>query len=122
MSRSPVQALTDKHEALIDRVKQHDDPPKLVPEMETFLERLQEAGRDIPLGDERDLVRSLATYWAGNIYEYSASGTYPLNSTRLEMPRRRAKSLNPGRADPCPTVTSSASRPQRFSKARAVSR
>lgn len=104
MTTNRLEEVKQEHTDLASRVKQAEDRMALVPEMETFLQRLRSAGSEAPLGDERELLSSLASYWAGLIYEYSETGKYPspeldpYTGTESTMDQRRRRDSATGRS------------------------
>ena len=77
----------------IEQVKlKHDDLSKrsadikiardLLPEVCDFIDQLRKMGRDVPPGANRDLLISLASFWATYYFQHSEENTYP--STTLE--------------------------------------
>lgn len=77
MTPKAIEAIKRRHAELSERAKEAENPADLLPEAKDLLDALRQAGKDVPLGDERDLLRTLATFWAGYIYEHSEAGTYP---------------------------------------------
>lgn len=82
MPKPDVSELKREHLELADRVRESDDPHSLMKEMVSFLKTLTSAGSEVRRSDDRELLRSLASLWAGRIYEYSETGHYP--SSELE--------------------------------------
>lgn len=77
MAKPLLGELKREHTELTARVRESEDPSALIHEMEIFLKELKFAGKDIPPGDERELLRTFAAHWAGQIFEYSDTGRYP---------------------------------------------
>jgi LysM repeat protein len=74
--------------AQIEQVKlKHDDLSKrsadlkiardLLPEVWDFIDQLRKMGRDVPPGANRDLLISLASFWATYYFQHSEENTYP---------------------------------------------
>ena len=65
------------HEALSRRQQETDDPFDLIVEIQDFIQQIRLAGKDVPPGAERELLRSLVQYWASVYFDHSDTGVFP---------------------------------------------
>jgi len=65
------------HEGLSQRSADIKAAPELLPEVRDFIDLLRKTGREVPPGTDRDLLISLASYWATYYFQHSEENTYP---------------------------------------------
>ncbi len=72
-----ISGIKQRHEDLSRRSRQASEVPGILPDVEKFIAEIRQAGQNFPPGSQRDLLRSLATFWGSFVYQQSDLGIYP---------------------------------------------
>jgi Tol biopolymer transport system component len=71
-------SIKAKHEALSQQARDTTgDSEAFLEQVKAFLREIRQAGREIHPGSGRDLLISLASFWATYYFQHSEDGTYP---------------------------------------------
>jgi Tol biopolymer transport system component len=72
-----IENIKSAHESLTRRQQETIDPFDLIVEIQDFIQQIRIAGKDVPPGAERELLRSLVQYWGSVYFENSDTGVFP---------------------------------------------
>lgn len=92
-NRPILQKIQDRHKSLGKQMQSANIPDENLEDMDAFIDEIRQAGAEVNSGEERAMLRSLADYWANNVYQYSPTGQYP--STELEPYLQQQQQISP---------------------------
>jgi hypothetical protein len=69
-----------QHEALLERLDSSRGKTELLPDVQRYLEDLEQASATIQPSEHRDQLRAILRFWGAFVYEQT--GTYPANTIR----------------------------------------
>ena len=80
--KAQIEQIKLKHDDLSKRSADPNFARQSLPEVLEFIDQMRAMGRSVPPGDNRDLLISLASFWATYYFQHSQENIYP--ATTLE--------------------------------------
>jgi Tol biopolymer transport system component len=77
MSELKQTDIREQHSRMLAEIKERESDPDFIEEVEDFIEEVREAGKQTPRPADRNALRTIASFWAGWVYDHSDKGVYP---------------------------------------------
>jgi Tol biopolymer transport system component len=77
MSELTQADIREQHSRMLAEINERESDPDFVEEVEDFIDEVREAGKQTPRPADRYALRTIASFWAGWVYDHSEKGVYP---------------------------------------------